>query len=88
VATKLAYKRWINWDVGFLEEVKKEGSKDQDYVETLKSLGEGGEKKENTLHQEEGVLYHKLRLLVPCSLRKSVLEKRTPLDGSRSHGTG
>jgi hypothetical protein len=39
-----------------------EGSNDQDYVEALKSLEKREGKKDNTLHQEEGVLYDKLRL--------------------------
>jgi hypothetical protein len=30
-ATKLPYKRWINWNKEFLEEIKEEGAKDEDY---------------------------------------------------------
>jgi hypothetical protein len=48
--------------------------KDEEYLEALQSLGKEDEKTESTLHQEEGVLYRKLKLWVPCSLRDSVLQ--------------
>jgi hypothetical protein len=67
-ATKLPYKRWINWNKEFLEEVKEEGAKDEEYLEALQSLGKEDEKTESTLHQEGGVLYRKLKLWVPCGL--------------------
>jgi hypothetical protein len=73
-ATKLRYKKWINWNKEFLEEVKEEGAKDKEYLEALQSLGKEDEKTESTLHQEEGVLYRKLKLWVPCGLRDSVLQ--------------
>jgi hypothetical protein len=61
-ATKLPYKRWVNWDKNFSAEVKEEASKDEDYKEAMKSL----EKKEANSHythsQGEGVLYQDVRL--------------------------
>jgi hypothetical protein len=72
-ATKLPYKRWINWNKVFLEEVKEEGAKDEEYLEAIQSLGKEDEKTESTLHQEAGVLYRKLKLWVPCGLRDSLL---------------
>jgi hypothetical protein len=32
-ATKLPYTRWINWNKEFVEEVKEEGAKDEEYLE-------------------------------------------------------
>jgi hypothetical protein len=73
-ATKLPYKRWVNWDKNFLEEVKEEALKDEDYKEAMKTLEKNEENSHDTLSQEEGVLYHRARLWVPCSIRTSVLE--------------
>jgi hypothetical protein len=33
---KLLHKRWVNWDKNFLEGVKEEASKDEDYKEAMK----------------------------------------------------
>jgi hypothetical protein len=71
---KLPYKRCINWNKEFLKEVKKEGAKNEEYEEALKSPGKEDEKTESILHQEDGVLYRKLNLWVPCGLRDSVLQ--------------
>jgi hypothetical protein len=73
-ATKLPYKRWINWNKDFLEEVKEEGAKDKEYLEALQSLGKDNEKTESTLHQEEGVIYRNVNPLIPCGLRDRVLQ--------------
>jgi hypothetical protein len=37
-AMKLPFRRWVNWDKNFLEEVKEEVLKDVDYTETMKSV--------------------------------------------------
>jgi hypothetical protein len=58
-ARKLPYKRWINWNNEFPEEVIKEEAKDKEYLEALQNLGKEEEKIESTLQQEEGVLYRK-----------------------------
>jgi hypothetical protein len=50
VPTKLPYKRWINWNKEFLEEVKKEGAKDEEYLEPLQGLGKDDKKVERTLY--------------------------------------
>jgi hypothetical protein len=73
-ATKLPYKRWVNWDKTVLEEVKEEALKDEDYKEAMKSLEKNKENSHDTLSQEEGVLYHCARLWVPCGIRTSILE--------------
>jgi hypothetical protein len=73
-ATKLPYKRWLNWDKNFLEEIKEEALKDEDYKEAMKSLEKNEENSHDTLRQEERVLYHRTRLWVPCGIRTSVLE--------------
>jgi hypothetical protein len=44
-AMKLPYKRWIHWNEEFLEEVKNEGAKDEEYLEALQSLFKEDEKK-------------------------------------------
>jgi hypothetical protein len=49
-ATKLPYKRWINWNKEFLEKVKKEGVKDNEYLEHLNSLGKEDVKTESTIY--------------------------------------
>jgi hypothetical protein len=73
-ATKLPYKRWVKWDKNFLEEVREEVSKGEDYKEAMKSLEKDEENIPFTLSQEERVLYHRTRLWVPCGLRTSILE--------------
>jgi hypothetical protein len=73
-ATKLPYKRWVNWDKNFLEEVKEEALKDEDYKEAMKSLEKNEENSHDTLSQEEGVLYYRPRLWVPCGIRTRILE--------------
>jgi hypothetical protein len=70
---KLPYKRWINWNKEFLDKVIKEGAKDEEYLKALQSLGKEDEKMESTLHYEDGVLYRKVKLWVPCGLRDGVL---------------
>jgi hypothetical protein len=77
--TKLPYKRWINWNKEFLEEVKTEGTKDEQYLEALQSLGKEDDKMESSVHQDEGVLYRKLKLWVPCDLRDSLLHSEPDL---------
>jgi hypothetical protein len=73
-STMLSYTRWINWNKEFLEELKEEGAKDKEYLEGIQSLDRQDEKMESTLYQEEGVLYRKLKLWVPCGLRDGVLQ--------------
>jgi hypothetical protein len=60
-ATNLLYKRWVNWDKNFLQEVKEEASKDEDYKETMKTLEKNEQNSQDTLSQEEGMLYHRIR---------------------------
>jgi hypothetical protein len=61
-ATKLQYKIWINWDKEFLEQVKEEGPKDQEYKKAIDSIQDEEESTDIALHQEEGILYRKLKL--------------------------
>jgi hypothetical protein len=86
VATKLPYKRSINWNKQFLEEVIKETAKDGEYLEALQTLGKENETIQSTVHQE-GVLYRQLKLWVACGLPECPT-KRTRLQGSWPHGTG
>jgi hypothetical protein len=48
--------------------------KDEEYLEALQSLGKEDKNKERTLYQDEGVLYRRLKLWIPCGLRDSVLQ--------------
>jgi hypothetical protein len=73
-ATKLLYKRWVNWDKNFLEEVKKQALKDEDYKEATKSLEKNEENSHDILSQGEGVLYHRAILWDPCGIRTSIRE--------------
>jgi hypothetical protein len=65
-----------------------EGVKDLGYLEALQSLGKEHEKTESTVHHEEGVLYRKLTLWVPCRLGDSVLANLPRLSGCWLHRTG
>jgi hypothetical protein len=66
--TKLS-KKWINWDKDFLEKVRSEGEKDEEYKKELDFLEtESEEKVQNILHQEDGVLFRKLKLWMPTGL--------------------
>jgi hypothetical protein len=58
----------------FLDEVKEEALTDEDYKVAMRSLEKNEENSHDTLSQEEGVLYHRARLCVPCSIRISILE--------------
>jgi hypothetical protein len=73
-ATKLPYKRWINWNKEFLEEVKKEGAKDEEYLEALQSLGKEDRKNSEHLTSRRRGAIQKVKLWVPCGLRDSVLQ--------------
>jgi hypothetical protein len=42
-ATKLYYKRWINWNTELLEKVIIQGVKDKEYLVALQSLGKDDE---------------------------------------------
>jgi hypothetical protein len=64
---------------------KKEEAKDEEYLEALQSLGKEDEQTESTLHQEEGVLYRKLKLWVPC-VSETVSYKVNTLEDSWPHG--
>jgi hypothetical protein len=58
----------------FLEKVRSEGEKDEEYKKELNHLLENQEQEQNILHQEEGILYRKLKLWVPSGLRLEVCE--------------
>jgi hypothetical protein len=53
-ATKLPYKRWINWNTEFLEELKEEGVKDEEYLVALECLGKEDQKTESTFLKKKG----------------------------------
>jgi hypothetical protein len=72
-ASKLS-KRWIKWSTEFLDNVRSEGELDDKYKKELNHLLENGEQDQNNLHQEEGILYRKLKLWVPSRLRLEVCE--------------
>jgi hypothetical protein len=67
-ASKLS-KRWIKWSSEFLEKVRCEGEKDEEYKQELNHLLGNEEQEQNILNQEEGILYRKLTLWVPLGLR-------------------
>jgi hypothetical protein len=55
-STKLHYKRWISWNKKFLEEVRQDSAKNEQYLEALQSLGKEDNKTQSILDQDEGVL--------------------------------
>jgi hypothetical protein len=69
--------------------VKEAVLKDEDYKEAMKSLDKNEEYSNDTLSQEEGVLYHHTRLWVPCSIRISFQESEynSNVDGHRDKDT-
>jgi hypothetical protein len=67
-AMKLPYKRGITWNKEFPQEVKEQAVRDEEYLEALQSLSKEDQKTESTLHQEEGVLYRKVKPWVPYGL--------------------
>jgi hypothetical protein len=66
-------KRWGQWDTEFLRRVIGEGLKDQDYVKAMDSLRGGNKRADEILHEEDGILFRRLRLWIPSSLRDDVL---------------
>jgi hypothetical protein len=60
---------------GVLKEVRTERAKDLGNLEGLRDLEKLEKNREkHTLHQEDRVLFCKMRLWVTCDLRKMVLE--------------
>jgi hypothetical protein len=72
-ASKLS-KRWIKWSTEFVEKLTSEGEKDEEYKKEFNHLLENEEQEQNILHQEEGILYRKLKLWVSSGLRLEVCE--------------
>jgi hypothetical protein len=72
-ATYVPYKGYINHNPEFHEEVLQDGAMDKDYFEASKSLRKEREKSESTLFQEEGMLYRKVYVWVPCGLQDTIL---------------
>jgi hypothetical protein len=66
-------KRWGQWDTEFLRRVIGKGLKDQDYVKAMDSLRGGNKRADEILHEEDGILFRRLRLWIPSSLRDDVL---------------
>jgi hypothetical protein len=66
-------KRWRQWDKEFLRRVRDEGLKDQDYVKVMDSLRGGNKYADEILHEEDEILFRRLRLWIPLSLRDDVL---------------
>jgi hypothetical protein len=62
------------WSTECLEKVRSEGDKDEEYKNELNHLLENEEQEQNILHQEDGILYRKLKLWVPSRLRLEVCE--------------
>jgi hypothetical protein len=66
ISTTKLRKKWINWDKDVLWKVKSEGEKDEEYKKELDFLEtESEEKVQNILHQEDRVLFRKLKLGCP-----------------------
>jgi hypothetical protein len=63
---KLHRKSSTKWDIKPLDRVRTKGEKDEVYREELENLKETyAETKQDILHQEDGILYRKLKLWVP-----------------------
>jgi hypothetical protein len=61
-------------EYGVFREIRSEGEKDEEYKKELNYLLENEEQEQNILHQEEEILYRKLKLWVPSGLRLEVCE--------------
>jgi hypothetical protein len=74
-AMMLQTKTWINWDKSFMERVRIDGERDAEYMEALETVqGDMETEKTTILHQEDGILFRKMKLWVPNGLRAEILE--------------
>jgi hypothetical protein len=72
-ATTGVEKRWRQWDKEFFRRVRDEGLKDQDYVKAMDSLRGGNKHTDESLQEQDGILFRRFRLWIPSSLRDDVL---------------
>jgi hypothetical protein len=59
-----------------LEKVRSKGEKDEKYKTKLNHLLENEEQEQTIQHQEEGILYRKLKLWILLGLRLDICKKK------------